>query len=146
MCLRLNRKSRLKFKIAKEDIKVYKIVYKYGKCSCKSSVMNYKYKMGEVCPKIRIKPQYNFSGFFDYYEIYINEAYHYFNIGSKALYNEAYYSKNVKRHIAEFIIPKGTRYYDEKTIGLGVAETIIFDKILKKKEIIKLKEILIDNI
>ena len=142
MCLHFNKKSRLKFKIAKEDIKVYKIVYKYGKCGCKSSVMNYKYKMDEASPKVRIKPKYRFQKFFDYYEIDIDEAYYYFNIKSKALYNEIYYSKSTERRIAEFIIPKGTRYYNEKTIGLGVTESIIFKKLLNKKEIIKLREIL----
>lgn len=124
MCLKV--KENIKFKVAKEDIIVYKKVVKiFGRRNkinfklVKSFYKIYIYGLDIVQPRVRIKIIDN----------EINEGYHFYKNLS---YDDIECYRNKYHSMAMFIIPKGTRYYIKNSINEGVCERIIYKGLIFK--------------
>lgn len=136
MCLTV---SIYRFKLLEsiQDVTVYKVVdrvYNIDSIRClrnkvKSQIFDFVYVKGVKQETIDIV----WSGKLYLDNININRGYHfYININND--YNK------LSHCIGEFIIPKGTRYYMDKECNLGVAESIIFNRIVSNKEILSYRD------
>lgn len=142
MCLIVNR-NKLNFSIAKNDITVYKIVErKYKDTISKVPLRNivvsfhrgYHYIKGVKQEHIDIimENTINYNNNDDDVHFQIYKGYHYY---TNLEYTIKFHETTNTICAAEFIIPKGTRYYNKKESNLGVAESIIFKKLLSTKQL-----------
>lgn len=116
------------------DVVVYKVVdrvYNNDSIRClrnkvKSQIFDFVYVKGVKQETIDIV--WSAKMYLD--NININRGYHfYININND--YNKLFHC------VGEFIIPKGTKYYMDKDNNLGVAESIIFNRVMSRNELKK---------
>lgn len=104
-----------KIKIAKEDIVCYKTI-KHHRNGAVSQVMEYRYYKNKRCPSVKLRKQEtSYCCTTNVYEI--TRGYH-------SYITEDYFDLWNGGPNAIFIIPKGTRYYEN--YHERVSETIIF--------------------
>ena len=120
MCFKTTKQARAK--IAKADIICWKFLEANFQPFYRMQLPPYLKK--KVQPSIKIKKRVSFYGIYIYI---IDEGYHSYKLEQRAEIHESYFCKRVVKgkdyHICKFIIPKGTRYFENETEY--VSETII---------------------
>lgn len=138
MCLHIKSKD-FNLKTTKKDIVVYKEVRliqslknkRYLKNTvCSYYIHLYKYVKKKIQPVINIELK----------DDMINEGYHFYRKISKTQIYFYINNKAFNTTMAEFIIPKGTKYCIKKYSNLGVAESIIFNRIVSNNEILNYRD------
>ena len=123
MCLTINKhyhKQPFKAKIAKEDIKIYKVLDTKLK-KLKSPYKNFKWKLNEVFTSDLIFDEF-------YYSYEINEGLHSFSKINKNTKDYFYLLKWDSCKLFEGYIPKGSNYF------IGKNNEIVSDQLILTKE------------
>ncbi len=121
--LAAKRAARKMVKFAKKDQLVYKVLIREGRNKFHGRYQNFFYweRGYEYYQDVPLKPEILYS--WDAYDAKIFEGLHFCFSKGACKTHASMYEKTV---IAEFILPKGTKYYIDHMGDDGVAEALIF--------------------